>query len=123
MKRRRSRSPAYFHQPTGANYQLIGARECQAGKTFVCTQHGDLRERLFLVEGFDIPFVERESLWLQLHKVETARTKADLLRQKAQEKRLRVAYDDDDEPIEEDTDSEPQEVEEEFEAEAELTED
>jgi hypothetical protein len=69
------------------------------------------------VEGFDIPFVERESLWLRLHKVETTRTKAALLRQKAAEKRLRVS-DDDDDPIGEDTGSGPQKIEEESEAES-----
>jgi hypothetical protein len=85
MKRRRSHAPNYFHQPTGTNYQLIGARECESGKAFVCIQNGDPRERIFLVGGFDIDPLLRNKIFAELLAKETKRVQAKTVRERKRE--------------------------------------
>jgi len=84
------RPPSYFHRPTATEYQVIGARVCEAGKTFVC-RNGDARERLFLVDGFDIDAAERDALWETLFETEVARTRREEKKRLNLEKRAHEA--------------------------------
>jgi hypothetical protein len=70
--------PIYRHLKTGINFFVIGSTETSIGrKCFVCRETPQDRERLFEIDGFDVPFVEREALYLTLLKREKARKKAE----------------------------------------------
>jgi hypothetical protein len=62
-------------------FSIVGARRVELGDVFVVTHESNKRERMFLMEGFDLPAVERKSLWLTLHDKEQARTKVKLKRE------------------------------------------
>jgi hypothetical protein len=75
-KRIQRRHTTALHLPTSMYFEIIGARRCEAGDTFVCRQDGSLRERLFLVDGFDLAAAGREALFETLIAKEVARSKA-----------------------------------------------
>lgn len=69
--------PRYRHVKTDLELFVIGATETSTGrKCFVCVEEKGSRERLFPIDGFDVPFVELEALYLTLLKREKARVKA-----------------------------------------------
>jgi hypothetical protein len=74
-RRRRTRGTQAIHKPTGIMFCIVGARRAELGNVFVVIHETDSRERMFLTEGFDLPAVQRESLWLKLFDAEQTRMK------------------------------------------------
>ena len=72
------RFPRYRHLKTGIDFVVIGATETSTSKrVFICRETPQGRDRMFEIEGFDVPFVEREAQYLTLVKREKARKKAE----------------------------------------------
>jgi hypothetical protein len=70
--------PKYRHLNTGIDFFVIGATDTSTSKrVFICRETPQGRDRMFEIEGFDVPFVEREALYLTLLKREKARKKAE----------------------------------------------
>lgn len=88
----------YRHLKTSIDFFIVGATETSTGRRcFVCRETPQGRERLFEKDGFDVPFVEREALYLTLLKKEKARLKVQAKDAKCGENRRHLEARDADE--------------------------
>jgi hypothetical protein len=95
------RSPSYRHVILNKYFAVIGARIAEAGKCFVVREEGQSRERLFLIEQFEMNITERGALFETLLVKEVARIKVAAKKDLALKFRARRTEDEDDEPQEE----------------------
>ena len=98
------------HLDLGIHFQIIGAKETQLGKCFVVRGMENPRERMFLVDKFDIPCVERDAVYLTLVDLERRRVANREAKQRSQERRKRDEEYDADRAADDEPDGDEQKI-------------